>query len=68
MIKARVKGGTLLAAGMDGESMKVLVEGVLKTRSFSYRRHGWRVCGGPVGGQDRGQVRERSAFCRRDAW
>ena len=25
MIKARVEGGALLAAGMDGESMKVLV-------------------------------------------
>ena len=33
MIKIRVEGGALLVAGMDGESMKVLVEGVLKTRS-----------------------------------
>ena len=52
MIKTRVEGGAVLVAGMDGESMKVLVEGVLKTRSFSCCRHGWRVCGGPVGGYE----------------
>jgi hypothetical protein len=52
MIKTRVEGGALLAAGMDGESIKVLVEGVLKTRSFSCCRHRWGVRGGPVGGHE----------------
>ena len=48
MIKARVEGGALLAAGMDGESMKVLVEGVLKDQELlllqAWMASLWRSC------------------------